>query len=119
MADLTDHLRDTGYITGSFTRAVRFFPGGSFDTLSGRLLPGDVHRYHLTARAGQQLQLSLQAGSVQVRLRSPTGQPLGQLGGDRPSDRQSLGLALPQGGSYTIEVAAPGETSYQLFVEIP
>lgn len=116
IADLTDQLRDTGYITGSFTRQVRFFPGGSFDTLSGRLLPGDVHRYRLSARAGQQLQLSRQAGSaVEARLLGPTGQLLGQLGGDRPT----LGRALPQGGSYSIEVTAPAETRYQLFVEIP
>jgi len=120
IAALRQHLRATGYITGSFTQQVRFFPGGTFDNLSGRLLPGDVHRYELTAREAQQFQLSLQAGQVQARLLSPTGKVLAQLSPDsgRPNF-SSIGRPLPQNGTYTVEVSAAEESSYEIFVEIP
>lgn len=115
ITDLKHHLRSTGYITGSFTQPVRFFSGGTFDSLSGRLLPGDVHRYELRARAAQQLQLTLQSGNVTARLLTPSGLSLGRLG----PENASLGRPLPQNGIYRIEVTAATEASYELFVEIP
>jgi len=115
IAKLRRHLWVTGYITGSFTRQVRFFPGGTFDSLSGRLLPGDIHRYKLTAREAQQFQLSLQSGQVQARLLSPTGSLLAQLS----PDSAGFGQPLPQNGTYTVEVSAAAESSYEIFVEIP
>lgn len=112
---LKHHLRSTGYITGSFTQPVRFFPGGTFEYLSGRLLPGEAHRYELTAREAQQLQLTLQSGDVQADLLTPGGQSLGRLS----PENTSLGRPLPQNGTYVVEVRAAAESSYQIFVEIP
>ncbi len=115
ITSLKHHLRSTGYITGSFTQPVQFFPGGTFEYLSGRLLPGDVHRYELTAREAQQLQLTLQSGEVKVYLLTPGGKSLGLLS----PENTSLGRPLPQNGKYVVEVTAAAESRYQIFVEIP
>ncbi len=115
ITSLKHHLRSTGYITGSFTQPVQFFPGGTFEYLSGRLLPGDVHRYELTAREAQQLQLTLQSGQVKAYLLTPGGKSLGLLS----PENKSLGRPLPQNGSYVVEVTAEEESNYQIFVEIP
>ncbi len=115
ITDLKHHLRATGYITGSFTQPVRFFSGGTFDYLSGRLLSGDVHRYELRAQAAQQLQLTLQSGNVTAHLLTPSGLSLGRIS----PENASLGRPLPQNGSYRIEVTASAAASYELFVEIP
>ncbi len=115
ITELKHHLRSTGYITGSFTQPVRFFQGGTFEYLSGRLVPGDVHRYELTAREAQQFQLTLQSGEVKAYLLTPGGKSLGLLS----PENTSLGRSLPQNGKYVVEVIAVAESSYQIFVEIP
>lgn len=115
VTSLKQHLRDTGYITGSFTQRIDFQQGSSIGSAGGRLLRGDRHRYLLKARAGQTLDVTVPQGKVRVQIFKPDGQRWTRL---EPGQRK-LKRALPANGDYRLEVTAPEESGYSMVVEIP
>ncbi len=93
---------------------IRFAPGASSATVYGSVYAGNMVRYHLGARQGQFMWVSIGANS-QFVVRGPNGELLNSHGGAM-TDWQGI---LPVDGDYTIEVMTFGSADdYSLTVAI-
>lgn len=93
---------------------IQFAPGASSATLFGTIDAGNKVRYHLRARKGQQMAVTISPNSYFV-VREPSGDPLTSW--DGPDTRWQG--SLPVNGEYTIEVMPINAgDNYQLTVAI-
>ncbi|MBD2022277.1 serine/threonine protein kinase [Leptolyngbya sp. FACHB-36] len=95
------------------TEQISFPPGATETTVAGRIRPGLVRRYLVTADASQFLRSVVRGGDVTFTVRYPDGRPVEDAAGLASWEAQ-----LPSGGVYQIDVISTQDTSYQLEVGV-
>jgi hypothetical protein len=98
---------------------LRFAPGGTSTTASGRLPAADDHPCSFAARAGQRATVSLSSTAPDAVwfLVGPDGSPLHT---DHASaQRGSTSVLLPATGTYRLDVRSGAATSYRLGLSVP
>ncbi|NAZ76996.1 peptidase [Kineococcus sp. T13] len=97
---------------------VRFAPGATSATVSGRVGPGEDDRYVFDAHAGQTATFHL-ARSTSAQTWTLVG-PSGPAVHDAHSPRQSgFSYRLPESGRYYVDIVSSRPSSYRLELSIP
>lgn len=93
---------------------LRFAPGSTSAVVDNTAIPNQIQRYRLDARQGQQFNVVLLQGDVEVNILAPDGRFMGAVALDRPTWQ----TILPRSGDYLVDVKASRTSQYALRLEI-
>jgi hypothetical protein len=96
------------------TEQVSFDPGTSGANLQDAVAVGQIRRYLLNCGAGQTMKIRTSQGSINVLIKSPNDQVLGELG----EGHNLWEGSLPADGDYQIEVSSSSNSDYLMVVEV-
>ena len=98
------------------TETVQFQSGTTDKTMSGTVATGEIKHYILSSRRGQQFQVQILRGDINISVIAPDGQKIGDA---INGNKQWQGL-LPMNGDYIVEISSPQNSTsdYALNIDI-